>query len=319
MKLFKCAVWLCAGSFFLCGSGGAVFFEPGYGARGGGKAGAFVAGAEGAASARWNPAALANVYAREFLFEHQAVFAGLPDVDLHYNFASFVYPIYGKLNLGFSYSSFSGDDIYRAGDFKLSAARDFFQSGLYPMRLAGGFNLSYLSHEFVYKKGLPDDLKDPFWSEQGSGAKAFGADAGILFEPLWEVPVGISVKNIISADLGIKEQERVPVEIRAGVGYRFTSIGPFEFLLPEVAFFYTDRNMGTVSDKMNFAVGVEGWLSLNKTGFRAGVNRDSFSLGGSWGRDFEPGRIRFDYAATLAFSSLRDHYGHHRLSTSISF
>ncbi len=77
--------------------------------------------------------------------------------------------------------------------------------------------------------------------------------------------------------------------------------------------------MGQASDKINFALGVEGWLDLNRTGFRAGVNRDEASIGASYGWQIDVVTLRLDYAAFLPFSDLGDHFGHHRFSTSVRF
>ncbi len=297
-----------------------AFLEPGYGTRGAGKGGAFIASADDASAPEWNPAALANVYAREGMFEYYSPFMGLPDVDLGYNFASVVYPVYGIANFGLSYTSFVGDDIYRARALRLTAAKDLSDLiDIYPMRLAAGLSFRYLSHEFLYKKGEQADKDDPFWDDHGSSANAFTADLGVLFEPMWEVPIGLSVKNIIPADVGVESTDNVPMEIKVGAGYRLMDVAFFQEMIPELAISYRDQDMGEASDKINFALGIEGWLVLNRTGFRAGVNRDEFSLGASYGWRIDVITLRLDYAAFLSFSELGGHFGHHRFSTSVRF
>ncbi len=305
-----------------CGKIYAAFLVESFGSRAAGKAGAVIATIDDASAAGWNPAGLANIKEPSALFEYYSPFSGLPGVSLDYMLASLVYPYPEIGHFGISYSVFRGDGIYCEHALSLSAARELndWIPDFGKVRVAAGVNLKYLYHGYDWEPMDSGDpiLNDPITKKDGAGA--FTADLGFIVEPVEQLPLGLSFRNIIPADIGLKEKDSVPFSASLGAGYRIYDAGYFKSITPELSFIYRDQVWGDPSDKIKLSAGVEAWLKHPSIGIRTGLSSDEVAFGASYGmKAMENISMQLDYAAVLPFTPLSDHWGHHRVSLSANF
>ncbi len=295
----------------------AAFMDYGFGARGAGKGGAFLASADDASGAEWNPASLVNVNGISAMFEYNEHFAGLPGVSLNHVYASVVYGSDSDISGGLSYTGFKGNDLYRSGAWRLSLAADKLE--LSGMRVITGLSLKYLTHSYDYDRGTEEDREDPIVNK-GDSAGAFTADLGLIFKPAVNIHAGITLKNIIPADVGIDGEDVVPFEAGLGVGCILMPNWYFKEIMPEVLVYYRDQQCGKDRDKINLGLGLEAWNAGRQFGLRTGINKYESALGGSFAFDIGSDAVRLDYTAILPFTELSDYFiGHHRISLSYSF
>lgn len=292
----------------------AAFIDPGWGARGAGKGGAFIASVDDASSIMWNPAGLSLVFMREGMFSYHKPYAGLEGVNLNMGYFSFVYPVEEIATFGVSATMFDGDGVYVENTFRVSAARELSEviDALEPMKLAVGLSIKYLTHRYIWDEEILA-LNDPITEKDSAGAPT--VDLGILFQPIYEIPIGISAKNLLPADVGLVSEDIVPIEAALGVAYRARTIGKFEDVVPEIKIGFRNQEYGS---KINYALGVESWFNLRMFGIRMGVNNNELAFGTSFEKFFENIGFRLDYAAKISFN-ISDNMGSHRVSTSVKF
>ncbi|MGM0568652.1 MAG: hypothetical protein ACQESB_05490 [Elusimicrobiota bacterium] len=186
----------------------AAFMDYGIGTRGGGKSGAFITTADDSSAGEWNVAALLNVSGFDAMFEYYSPFTNLPNVSINHSYGAGAYGINDNMSAGASYMAFDGDSIYKSESYRVSFAAGNYDFIDFPF--AAGVSLKYLSHSFFFDKGEQQDIEDPDINGSES-AGDFTLDAGILLEPVFDMPVGISVKNILPADVGIYNEDIVPL------------------------------------------------------------------------------------------------------------
>lgn len=293
-----------------------AFMDFHWGTRGAGKAGAYVASVDDASAVMWNPAALSQIYMREGMFSYDKPYAGLDGIDLSMGFFAVAYPHPGIANFGLSGTMYNGDGVYKENSYSFTAARelaDLIDMG--NMQLSAGINLKYLSHEYVWDDEI-EGLDDPVVNA-GDSAAAFTADFGVLFQPFYEMPVGLTVKNIIPADVGLYYEDIVPMEANIGAAYRLGTVGKFEDITPEFKVGF--RNIeDDIRSPINYAVGIESWFAMHTFGIRLGYNNNEIATGLSFEKYFGNVGLRIDYAALIS-TSLGDNLGSHRVSTSVKF
>ncbi len=291
-----------------------AFIDPGWGTRGAGKGGAFIATADDASSIIWNPANLSLVYMKEFMFSYNKPYAGLEGININMGYCSVVYPVYGIANFGFAATLYNGDGVYRENSFQITAAKELSEviSRLNPMKLSAGLTVKYLTHKYIWDNEILS-LNDPI--TENDSAAAISLDIGILFLPAYEFPIGISVKNLLPADVGLEYEDIVPVEVNLGAAYRLGAFGVLEDVTPEVKFGYRNQEYG---DLINYAFGVETWLNLHTIGLRFGYNKNEIAFGTSFEKYLGSVGFRIDYAALISMS-IGNNSGSHRISTSVKF
>ncbi len=295
-------------SFFIL-SGAAVsesaFIGPLPGSRAAGKGGAFVAGADDASASAWNPALLVSVKRTEAMAEYYKPFAGLDGVNLANGYASLVYPGWDFGTAGASWSYFYGDGYYTESVFMVSGARTVYGD------LDAGINLKYLYRGYDW-----GDLEDPI-VKKGDGAGAFTFDLGTSYRHNSRLRSGLVLRNFLSADVGVQKTDNVPFEVSAGLACYAGSVGGFSEIIPEISLNYRDQSWGDAADKINYALGVEGWTEGRVFGLRCGINSFEAALGGSYLVNIRGMLVRFDYTALFPFTDIVSHAGHHRFSLSI--
>ncbi|MDA3793104.1 MAG: hypothetical protein PF545_05575 [Elusimicrobia bacterium] len=295
--------------------GKAAFIDPGWGTRGAGKAGAYIATADDASSVMWNPAALSQIFMKEGMFSYHKPYVGLDGLDLSMGYFSLVYPYPGIANFGAAGTSFNGDGIYKESTYRFTAARELSDLiNLGNMQLATGLSFKYLSHSYVWDDEI-EALDDPVVNA-GDSASAFTMDFGLLFQPIYKVPIGLTVKNILPADVGLYYEDIVPMEANLGAAYRAGTIGKFEEVTPEFKIGF--RNIEDDRSKISYGIGIESWLAMHTFGLRLGYNNNEIATGLSFEKYFGNVGLRIDYAALFSMA-VGDNLGSHRVSTSVKF
>jgi len=286
----------------------AGFKDYGWGARGAGKAGAIIATVNDASAVMWNPAGLTDVENISAMLSYHKPYAGLEGVSLGLGMAAVAYPLSGGA-LGVSATTFDGDGKYGETIIQLTAASKLFNTE----RIAWGLNFKYLSNKYhwddeILQMPVPDPVTEK------DGANAFTFDAGLRLLPYKRLPVGITLKNILPADVGIAHEDIVPMELKAGMGYRLDELWVLKNVTPEVVVGYRDQYYE--DGRVSWGAGVEGWLPCGTVGIRSGVNNNEVTAGASFERVLGSVALRLDYAAILSMT-FGDNYGSHRISLSI--
>lgn len=197
------------------GEGAGSFLKLGAGARATGMSDAFVAVADDATAAYWNPAGLAQLSSREFT----GMYSDL-GLDRPFNFLNYAHPL-GKGAVGVSWVN-SGTDYTRygknpknqedkegTGDWGNNMFIISYGRNLGP-KLSLGLNGKFLAVKM-------DDVNGDEKSADG-----IGWDVGLLASPIERFSFGV-----VLADLGISKLEwdsgakdNVPMKLKAGLAYR---------------------------------------------------------------------------------------------------
>ncbi len=287
------------------------FMDYGWGARGAGKGGAFIASVDDASAALWNPAGFSKLYMRELMVSYHKPYAGLDGINLNKGFASFAYPISGGPNLGVAVTTFDGDSKYRETVIQLTAASRIIDSD--DMTVSIGTNLKQLSNRYYWDDEIKD-LDDPITNQDGT--EAYTMDLGLLLEPSYSFSIGATLKNVIAADVGLVTEDIVPMELKAGAAYRWYGTGLISELVPEVVAGYRDQEYK--KGRMSWGAGIECWFSNRNFALRLGANENEYSAGASFEKCLGSHVLCIDYAALLS-TTFGDNYGSHRVSAALRF
>jgi len=291
----------------------AGFQDYGWGARGAGKAGAYTASVDDASAMMWNPAGLSNIFMREAILSYHKPYAGLDGISLNMGFLAFAYPVDNVANFGIAATTFDGDGKYSETTVQLTAAKDFTEMlNIGYMTLSGGLSLRYLGSKYKWDSEI-EELGDPITENDGKGALT--ADIGVIFQPIYGMPIGLTVKNLLPADVGLESRDTVPMEVKLGVAKKMGFVGAFDSVTPELVLGYRNHEY---EDNLSWAAGIEGWLMDRTFGIRGGVNNNELALGASFEKFFGGNVFRIDYAAVISFT-YGDNLGSHRFTTSYRF
>ncbi len=292
-------------SMLFTSSAYAAFNEIGIGARPLGLGGAFVALADDSNAANYNAAGLAYIEDIHISATHAQRFNGL----VSYNTIVGVVPLGGIGTLGANIGILTEDsDIYREQTIRLSYGRTIIK------QLGLGINLKHLgtsydeTNEFV--------AENPYFANTSSSALSL--DLGLLAKPFNSLSLGVSIENLVPADISISEthEDPIPMNIRAGITYSLESIAEMSAqgaaisnLLKETlgTFEVTSRD-----GEIYTSVGVEMWV-IKTIGIRGGFARNnstntatSFSLGGSAMLPIGGSLLQLDYGIQLLNGDFQD-------------
>lgn len=287
----------------------AAFKDCGWGTRPAGMGGAFVGVANDSNAPLWNPAGIAQMKRAEGSFMYAQLYTGLDlkagndTVNLGYNYLSFVYPKTAIGAFGISWANFTASNLYKEDTFTLTYAKrlnDWIPRLMPKVYL--GLNLKSLGHTYT----LDDRTKDDAVFASGNSKNAFTVDIGALVKPIDRFAIGLSAKNLTQPDVGLKDADKVPMEIKAGVAYRYTAI------TPAVDITYRDKDM-------RFHIGVESWLMSKMLGLRAGFNSTEATFGFSFnGLRSQNLGLNLDYSFIFPLQ-IEDSSGSHRVSVGVWF
>ena len=258
----------------------AVYDDIGVGARPLGLGGAFVAIANDSNAANYNAAGLAYIDGIQIGATHAQRFNGL----ITYNTISGILPLGRIGSIGASLGILGEEsDLYSEQVVRFSYANTIFK------QLALGLNLKMLG--ISYDEENEFVVENPYFVHTSSSAFSF--DIGLLTKPFKSLNIGVSIENLLPADISISDTQTdtVPQNIRVGLAYNLESIAEMSAQGEAIAnllkgtlgtFEVTTRN-----GEMNTHIGVE--IMLNKTiGIRggygmknAGNTASTFNFGGS--------------------------------------
>ena len=194
-----------AGPLNAAGTSSAQFLKLGAGARAAGMGDAFVAVADDATGAYWNPAGLGQIQSPEIAFMHNDWL-----VDTQYQYAGGVLPLErGVIGLSIQRIDYGDIDRYTAAD-----ARDgSFDAGSMAANLSFGFEM----RDGLYLGGTAKYLQEAIETEKAS---SFAGDAGVLYR--WDrYSVGAALQNIGPALKMVQESYDLPQTLRLGAAGRF--------------------------------------------------------------------------------------------------
>ena len=304
----------------------AAFKDTGWGVRSAGMGNAFVAVANDATASQSNPAGLGKLTRPEVNFMYSRLYTGLEKVDIGLSYMAYVLPIESLGSFGLSWSNFNTTGLYREDTVMLSYGRML--KNEYDITDARTFyigtNVKYLSHGY---KLDAYSQRDPVFAK-GTTKGAVTFDLGTIVSPrirgMEELSFGASIKNITEPDVGLLTEDKVPLEVRAGIAYYIYGLRFVERISVRditLAFDMQFRNQewGATWDMWNIHGGVEGWFAQRSLGLRAGGNVNEFTTGFSFVKQISPEfGIQFDYAFIWPFA-IRNTYGSHRIAFGARF
>lgn len=288
----------------------AAFKDNGWGTRPAGMGGAFTAIANDSNGLLWNPAGVAQMKNAEGSFMYATYYNGLDlkagkdSINLGYNYLAFVYPKASIGTFGISWANFTATNLYKENTYALTYAKrinDWLPE--LPPKIYVGLNLKSLGYSWT----LDDYAKsDPVFTDGGTSKSAFTVDMGALIKPYDRLAVGLAAKNLTQPNVGLKDADKVPMEIKAGVAYRYTPITP-------------DVDVTLRDGVTRIHVGVESLLFNKVLGLRAGWNSTEVAFGFSFnGIRAQNFGLNLDYSFILPLE-IESSSGSHRVSVGIWF
>lgn len=293
----------------------AAFQDLGWGARPYGMGGAFTALADDGNATFWNPAGLDQLERKELGLMYLKPYLGLEGVDWGALNLTFVHPVKrGKGGvLGFNATSFNMQDLYKEYTVSLSYAR------LISRTVHGGLTVKYLYHLYNWNDEIRS-LGSPVVNAGDSQGK-ISFDLGALYKP-GRFNFGVCLKNINQPDVGLYYEDKVPLELRAGLLYKFGDIKAFEDVV--LAFDTSYRDQGWAKDtRRSYYLGAESWFKYHAFGLRSGINitgqdLNEATFGFSFNKPLGTASLLIDYSIAWPMT-IKDTMGTHRISTGIRF
>ncbi len=264
--------------------------------RAGGMAGVMTALGNDVSAVYFNPAGLAGIYSDEVYAVYGNRFTGLDSsVNLMSGNAAGVYGITDRFGIGMGIMSFTATDLYSEGEAIMRGGYEVGDG----ISVGAGIRLLWLS----YAEDDYTPLNEIFDGGLGTTGISFDIGARLVRD---RFVYGLSVSDINSPDMGLKHTDRVPLTLRAGVGYTpniITRIGG-DFNLRGGEF---DVSLGAERYIQNFAL---------RAGFGAG---SSSYLNATAGFGHEWKNLNIDYSFSYPLSGLRNHYGTHEIGIGYRF
>ncbi len=283
----------------------AAFNNIGVGARPLGLGGAFVALADDSNAANYNAAGLAYVPDIHLGATYAQRFGGL----VNYSSIGGVFPIGIAGTVGADIGFLSEDSgIYNEQTFRFSYANAIID------QLGLGINLKYFGTSYDEENEFV--IENPYFAQTSSSA--FSLDLGVMVKPFKSLNIGISVENIVPADISISdvESDTIPQNFRVGIAYRLASIAEMSAQGEAISNVLKNTRATVEVNARNGDVytraGVEIWIS-NAIGVRGGfgmLNSDSsattFNLGGSAKIPISGAALQLDYGFQLLTGDLKN-------------
>lgn len=318
--LLKISLLLLATCYSLLAPVFGAFKDTGWGVRPAGMGGAFISIADDANAGLWNPAGLGQINQREGTFMYAKPYAGLPGVNLGLVTFGFVYPVVGRGVAGFNWANFTSAREYQENTCLLSYALDImpYIVAKSKMKVYTGLNLKLLNHRYIIsdeEKEIHRQAGDPTFEEETS-ASAYTMDIGFLIKPIPRLSIGLSGKNLLSANVGLATEDKVPMEAGIGVGYKFAL--PKVELNSGLDFSYRAQTWGKFRNKANIRLGSEAWFAGERLAIRAGGNLNELTAGASYNHMIKKFFFQVDYAFIFSLK-IPDNFGTHRLGMTFRF
>ena len=283
----------------------AAFNDIGVGARPLGLGGAFVALADDSNAPNYNAAGLAYIEEIQLGATHAQRFSGL----ITYNTIGGIIPLGSVGTLGANIGILAEDsDIYQEQTICFSYGNTIFK------QLGVGANLKLFG--ITYDEENEFVIENPYFSQTSSSALSF--DVGLIAKPFNSLSIGISVENLLPADMSISEThtDSVPQNIRAGIVYRLESIAEMS-AQGAVMSNLLRTSLGTIevtsrNGEIFARAGVEIWVNKAiaiRGGYgikTSGNSATTLNLGGSVKIPISGTALQLDYGFQLLTGDLQD-------------
>lgn len=292
-------------SLIFISSANAAFNDIGVGARPLGLGGAFVALADDSNAANYNSAGLAYIEEIHIGATYAQRFSGL----VNYSTISGIIPIGGIGTLGANIGILSEEsDIYQEQTIRFTYGRTLFK------QLGFGLNIKYLSTNFDSENQFV--ASNPYFVETSSSAVSL--DIGLLAKPMDSINIGVSVENVMPADVSISDEhtETVPMNFRAGIAYRLESIAEMSAQGAAISNILKETliTVDVISrdGDLYSRIGVEMWVNptigvRGGYGMKVGGNSaNTLNLGGSAKIPIGGTALQLDYGFQLLTGDLQD-------------
>jgi len=299
--LFLTALFCFLTTFFSLPLSFAAFEQIGAGARPIGMASAFTAISDDAHAIYYNPAGLAQIRRGELTAGYGKLYAGLKDnSNLGSGFVGVVQSLkqgkWGSAGIGWLNLNLEG--AYREDLISFAYGKETILDGLF----VGG-------NTKVLKRTFASDLytqMDPLFTKSGYNSTNFAVDLGFLYRPSANYSWGLMIKDFNQPNVGLGEEERVPLEIRGGFGYHQRQL-------------VFDGEISRKGKDINISIGVEKYL-FKVAGLRAGFsggsrNKREIATGMSYKGDY----FGVDYAFVFPLSGIESTAGSHRFGIVVKF
>lgn len=277
----------------------------GVGARATGMGGAFVALADDATAAYWNPAGLGQM--ELYLYNAGMQYVSLPNEAFSsYLSYGFQLPVIGSFALAWNNLS--------VGDIQL---RD--SSGQINKTATTAENIFYISYgrkSYDWIKGLLVGATIKLLHNNLSDATAIGhgLDLGVIWQPILYLDhtIGLNIQNMFQQVYWQTDSQQIdstPVNIKFGLALKF-------FASEDVLYFHhlittTDLDY-SLNNEFVYRLGIEYW-HIEQLGLRLGVNTYELTAGASYRPDY----YEVDYAFHYDLSEMGNHQ--HRFSLLLRF
>lgn len=236
--------------------------------------GCYVALADDVSAILYNPAGIAQLERAEIGASYCRPFLNLKNVNFDTGSLLLAFPWFENFTLGVGATLFLEDNFvyhYQENMVAINVAyglQEMFQKERF--NFAIGSNLKILSLNAHAKTGFGND--DPVL--EAKTTTKFSLDLGLLLA-YKNLRLGISGQNLIPADFGVLEEERIPSEIHLGAGYDWRILGK-KRVTPLVEFLYK-------GGESRIGFGAECEIS-SILAIQLGIDRDNYSFGISLGK-----------------------------------
>jgi hypothetical protein len=296
-RLIITALVLCAGAIYAP----AAFINLDYSARTAAMGSACVALADDASSIYANPAGLSNLRTWEILMSYSKPHVGV--VDLSESYMAAAVPVKGLGSFGVSWYNFA-DPLYGESAYCFAYSYSALNSSF-------GINVKYLTKAYTSNEWT---ALNPYFTSLSKSALSAGVS--MYTNVLNNISMGFFIDDINTPDLGVGGEEKLPVSLKAGLGYRGKDmIAGLEILSrsSQVKFLggaeftgFNLENFGVMSFRVGAGAGSDNFLQL--TG-GAGIkfNIPVLGIGTS-----------FDYGFIFPLGSASGEMGTHRVSLTVT-
>jgi len=309
-------------SLIIASPASGYFKEIGSGARPLGMAGAYTAIADDANAVFWNAAGLAQLKKQELCAMYSILYAGLnaklydgekfQTEQLGCHLISYALPSKEEIgNFGFSWATFQSQ-FYEENTFLLSYGRRLTNETCF------GLNMKRLSWSVG---GNRYTREDEDISDSGDSKAGLTLDFGFLHK-ISKLSIGISAENLFPADLGLIVKERVPINIRLGMAYKYKTNSPSEYKATHMTIACDIVHRYNLSGKYretSASLGAEFWFFDRSLAVRAGLNLHSIASGLSYRVGHGEFEMGLDYAFLYPLRSIGWTYGSHRMAMVMKF
>ncbi len=280
------------------------------GSRAMGMGGAFIALADDAWASWWNPAGLLRSGRLMVGTEYTSFYPNMDLNSINYGALGYVQPVTKFMAFGLGVDFLNATDQCTQGEGLLAVA---FRPGIFPISF--GFSGRYMFRDYVDNEFTS---YDPLFALNGFRAKAVSADFGFQAELGRRVTIAGVARNLIAPDMGLGEEDVLPIDISLGAAFY-----P-RFITPAIQVDWALDDVNGQKD-IDFAFGFEKWFGEASTwgirsGYRARTLGRTSELSAGFSARYEGDiPLSFDYAFAMPMNDLQSTWGRHRAGMTFRF